>query len=284
MRGYVFATFTTSDESLPIRITLAGVAQNQHRIVRVEGWDHFQWIQCTQGMGELNIEGETFLIGPGQGILIFPEANHEYHPVQKPWMMDWASFDGPLVRQTLTALNVTQSQILTISQPEITLKIIGDIYSSLLANNPRSNLECSSLLYSLLMEIFYLSAPSNSSSKQQKYDQLLPVFNYIEEHYHEPITLADMAIQLHVSEQYLCQLFRQAIGIRPFEYVNRIKIRKAKELILHESRMDIQSVARNVGYDNYGYFFKTFKKLEGLAPSEFRLRYRSSKPALIPYE
>nr|NNM90688.1 AraC family transcriptional regulator [Bacilli bacterium] len=284
MEGYVFATFTEKDESLPFRITIAGVAQNQHPIVRIGGWENFQWLQCSEGIGEFTIEGQKYIIQPGQGILLFPETSHEYHPIQTPWMMNWLSFDGPLVRPTLHAFNMETTKVLQVNQPDQTLAKIIDIYQTLMANQENVNLTCSALLYRLMIDLFASTSDTKSHTSQQKYAQLSPVLSYIEDNYRHPISLSELSTLLHVSQQYLCTLFRVTLGIRPFEYINRIKIQHAKEMILHDEHLSIRAIAQEVGYDNYGYFLRTFKALEGVTPSEFRHRYRSSIPSVIPYD
>lgn len=96
---------------------------------------------------------------------------------------------------------------------------------------------------------------------------------YLGDHYAEPISLAELARQARVSESHISFLFRTALDM-PFKGVlGRIRIHKAKEILASESRRHITDVALSVGFADLSHFEKSFKRVVGLSPREFRRRH-----------
>ncbi|OPH58918.1 hypothetical protein BC351_21490 [Paenibacillus ferrarius] len=92
---------------------------------------------------------------------------------------------------------------------------------------------------------------------------------YIEQHYAEDITVAQVADVLHLSSNYLSNLFKMETGMRFVEYVNRCRIRKAK-LLLRDVSLKVYEVAEKTGFQETSYFCKVFKELEGKTVKEYR--------------
>ena len=72
-----------------------------------------------------------------------------------------------------------------------------------------------------------------------------------------------------MNSSYLSHLFRRQTGEKYVQYLNGIRIAKAKDLLLTTDRK-LYQIARSVGYDNVKYFFRVFKKWEGITPEQYR--------------
>ncbi|WNR42834.1 response regulator transcription factor [Paenibacillus roseipurpureus] len=95
---------------------------------------------------------------------------------------------------------------------------------------------------------------------------------YVHEHYAEEIRLQELAEKLYISRNYLSNIFRNATGETFNDYVTRVRIEKAKKLILQGNLM-VYEIAEAVGYKNVSYFTTLFKKQTGRSPSEFSKGY-----------
>jgi two-component system response regulator YesN len=93
------------------------------------------------------------------------------------------------------------------------------------------------------------------------------MIQYIHEHYAKNISLIDLANQVCISRNYLSQIFRKATGESFNQYVTRVRMEKAKTLIL-EGKYMIYEIAEMVGFKNTPYFSTLFKKYTGLNPSD----------------
>ncbi len=92
---------------------------------------------------------------------------------------------------------------------------------------------------------------------------------FIDENYSEQISLNEIAEHTFVSTYYISRLFKKELGKNFVEYLNEIRITKAKEL-LKDLRFKTYEVAELVGICDAHYFSKLFKKYEGITPSEYR--------------
>nr|WP_275061532.1 helix-turn-helix transcriptional regulator [Diplocloster agilis] len=84
----------------------------------------------------------------------------------------------------------------------------------------------------------------------------------------EPISQQDVAGELGIHYAYLSKIFREDTGCNFTEYLNRIRIEKAKQLIAAQE-YKIKEIYSMVGYNQYNYFFKVFKQQTGCTPSDY---------------
>jgi len=95
------------------------------------------------------------------------------------------------------------------------------------------------------------------------------VIDYIDNHYSEDIYLDLLSDKLKISSSYLSQYFKSRIGLNFVDYLNNIRIGKAKKFLLNTNKK-IMDIANSVGYTNVNSFSRTFKKYTGTTPKEFR--------------
>lgn len=98
--------------------------------------------------------------------------------------------------------------------------------------------------------------------------RLLPVFDYIDQHYTEPINPKVLAGHLQISESYFCRLFKKILRATPSEYVNFVRISKADQLF--STKMNLSEIAYTLGFSSLSYFNRTFKRFRRCSPSTYR--------------
>ena len=92
---------------------------------------------------------------------------------------------------------------------------------------------------------------------------------YIEVHYFEKITLNQLAEMVYLSPSYLSRVFAQETGTAFNDYLNSVRINKAKSLLKHND-LRIADVANAVGFDDQSYFTKVFCRITGMTPMKYR--------------
>ena len=102
-------------------------------------------------------------------------------------------------------------------------------------------------------------------------DILSKVFTYIENNISQPIQLASTAKSIGISEAYLSSFFKKEIGQNFISYVNTQKIVRAQAM-LQEGCLAYQ-VSEALGFDNYSYFSKVFKKYTNTTPDDYRKQF-----------
>lgn len=91
----------------------------------------------------------------------------------------------------------------------------------------------------------------------------------IQSRYNENITLAGFSEKHNISAGHLSNLLKERLGMSFSEYITAKRVQKAKELLADE-RLSVEKVANEVGYKDYFYFTKVFKKAVGISPSKYR--------------
>lgn len=110
---------------------------------------------------------------------------------------------------------------------------------------------------------------SGEEGEKTKDDVIGTVKRYVREHIQEDIYIADIAKQVYLNEQYLMRTFKKTTGLSILEFITNERLWLAKELLIN-TNYPINRVADMVGYGNYSYFTKIFKRNVGKTPQAFR--------------
>ena len=109
------------------------------------------------------------------------------------------------------------------------------------------------------------SAGENTSISSQVEN----VRDYIENHYMEHLSLSGLAEQFFVEPSYLSRKFSQKYNETITTYITRCRMDRAKKL-MEDEKNKLEAISFEVGYDDYNYFSRVFRRLEGISPSEYR--------------
>lgn len=86
------------------------------------------------------------------------------------------------------------------------------------------------------------------------------------------VSLPEMAARARLGERTFLRRFQKATGLRPTEYLQLLRVGKAREL-LEQSDLAVEEIAWRVGYEDTGAFRKVFQRVMGLTPGEYRRRF-----------
>ncbi|NEU62055.1 helix-turn-helix domain-containing protein [Paenibacillus sp. ALJ109b] len=117
-----------------------------------------------------------------------------------------------------------------------------------------------------------LVAPLVESNRTHK--KVLDIVNYVNQHYMEPLKLGEISRQFDISSSYLCRTFKESTGFSFIEYINNIRIKEARDLLVGSS-FNVTEIAGMVGFDNTSHFGRTFKLVMGISPLCFRKQFKS---------
>jgi AraC-like DNA-binding protein len=98
---------------------------------------------------------------------------------------------------------------------------------------------------------------------------LAEVFGFIEERYHEPISLRDVARAVSLSRGHLTTIVRRKTGRTGQEWITERRMAEARRLLV-ETDLSVEEVGRRVGYGESGYFVRSFRRAHGSTPLGWR--------------
>ena len=103
-------------------------------------------------------------------------------------------------------------------------------------------------------------------------DRLRDVFDYIDKHFCERISSAELSRKFGYSEGYFCRQFKAVTGLSPMIYIRILRLEKARKLI-SEQRLSIGEIAAHCGFSDISYFTQCFKSHYHMTPTDFARKH-----------
>ncbi|MFT8889702.1 MAG: AraC family transcriptional regulator [Ethanoligenens sp.] len=261
------------ERGMPVYLVDAGGESDQKPMHRVDGFPAFQVIYGVSGEGRLHFDGKDRLLPAGTGFLMFPDVPHAYEPCEHPWETHWIAFDGESVSSLLRTLGFRRYEMLYFSETRTADRILNQILQQSRTENVQNGFAYSALVYGFLVALRGVASYEPTEQRTSKLSRIQPVLHYIDTHYAQPVSLAELAELIGVSEQYLCRLFSVCLGMRPFRYLMLRRMEAAKKL-LTQTDCPVYETARLCGFGNASYFGAMFKQTENISPEVFRKLHR----------
>lgn len=120
-----------------------------------------------------------------------------------------------------------------------------------------------------IQALFYTSFQRFTDNTKNQYDPVNLVSDYINNNYNKPITITELASLSSVSTSYLNRVFNQKVNSTPIKYLNKVRVKVAKQL-LRSSTLTVNEISQQVGYSNTNYFWRVFKHLTNMSPTEYK--------------
>ena len=107
-------------------------------------------------------------------------------------------------------------------------------------------------------------------------EQVRNCINYIDFHYMEPLNLEALATRFVINKNYLSSRFHREVGMTVTDYINKIRIQRASDMLRKEN-LTMQEIADQCGFSDANYFARTFRKITGQSPGEYRKTVQPGK-------
>ncbi len=237
-----------------------------HQMQRLQP-DDYLLIYCRAGRGWLDT-GDGRLVVEGGDLLVLPKGlPHTYGAdPQRPWTLYWVHFTGEWVPEYLRPLGTAPIQRIGV-QPRLLAA-----FDSLL-NVRREGLSLPHFVHAahqlqgILTSLAVLPARANlKSGRVLDVDAVQAVMRA---HLHGSLNLDQLAAQFKLSRFHFAKTYRAISGRAPIEDFIHLKMAHACRL-LDEGSQGIAQVAQQLGYDDAYYFSRLFRKVVGMAPSQYR--------------
>jgi AraC-like DNA-binding protein len=227
------------------------------------------------------LPGETVIVPANETMMIdFPEAQNE-----NPTQCIALAVDEKYINNTLEYLNnyynsdpheahdwkLQFNQYHFTNENEVTdliNKLIRVCSSGDVAKNIFADLNLKELLIRLVQSQ-HLQQVCAEAGESSNHSRLHYVLHHIHEHLTEKIPVDILSRKAYLSRNMFFKWFREQFGITPLEYINKERIKLAKQL-LSDHKNTISNVSYQCGFSDVNYFVRLFKKAEGITPGAYQ--------------
>jgi AraC-like DNA-binding protein len=115
------------------------------------------------------------------------------------------------------------------------------------------------------------SRPIANASLLKEQQRMHKIYHFIETHYHQAINVKEVAKLTHLTTAAFCRYFKKSTHLTFTDFLNQYRINQAKKLLLYDK--NVTEACYESGFENLSYFNKTFKKVTGENPSQFKKRH-----------
>lgn len=249
--------------------------------------ENYETVYMKKGYAVFEIAGQPVPLGPNDIIIIKPMQYHKFIVKSESGcefiVLNFKfenKIDGEYSEVPLEDfLNFVSSRE---TGPFITLKVSQKNEIIVLLNRilkERESVEPGSefLNYLLVMELFVLLSralkmewENSIKTKSPKLKELIGIaINFIHTNFERDISLGDIAKFVFLSPSYFTRAFKEETGMSPINYVLKVRIERAKELLI-DTGFKISDIALSVGFSNQQRFNEMFKKFTHLTPLQYR--------------
>src|SRR5690554_3210541 len=231
----------------------------------------YQIVYISKGRGSFSSDStKKTNIVKGQVILLFPGQWHAYCPLKETgWNEYYIGLEGKIIDDIARNGFISpENQILNVGVNEDLVHLFATAIKVAKEDKTAAQQYLAGIAFNILGTILSLAQNRNFESKEsaQKIERAKVIMI---ENLHKNIDIKGIAANLGISYSLFRKAFKEYTGYAPAQYVQELKLRKAKEL-LAETNHSIKEVSYELNFSSYEYFLSFFKKRVGHTPLEYR--------------
>ncbi len=286
--------YVISDAGRPVLFSTAGNLTNENQFLHPRRtMDSYELISVTRGILHIQSGMRSYHLSPGQFVLLFPgECHYGTQPSDGELSFYWTHFyfganevnirderqaaayfkekESPLYilpeTGTLSAnsrVNVLFVQLLDLSKRLGSLSLRQCSYAQ------------STLLLELTNECFFQHHLMQQNEKIPY--SIAELMEWLQLNYDTMLSVAEIAVKFGYHPAYLTSVFKRYSGYTITEYLNRQRIRVAKNYLTSEPKLTLAEISEQVGIGDEKYFMRLFKRYEGITATAYRKAFFQKK-------
>ena len=260
-----FATPGTRTRKLFYYVTCTGHFryENTYSLKR-DHYNSFLMMYVLNGSGRLQLERKESIFQKDDLVLVDCYEPHGYH-AQKDLETLWLHFDGLNSREIYREICPSGPGMAAVKDRRLVRELMQEIYQM----HVRAKRVDEGIQSACLSRIFAELLGSEPEQEEKEEPELAACLAYIQRNLAEDIRVKDLAECVSLSEFYFSRWFRSRMGASPYEYITSLRVNEAK-IRLKTGRSSLASIASECGFASEGNFIRSFKRMTGTTPGEFR--------------
>lgn len=216
-----------------------------------------------------------FDVHEGDACLLAPDLVHAFRIVDRSTRY-WFCFGGERAGEILSAFGIPTDRHarLVVDRPQELFSDLARFF--VLARQHKNTAEGEKYALSALMSALPRLSVVEDSVHSSADDYVSRALRYMRRNCHRSLRMEGVASILGLSEKYFCRLFKEKMGTSPKSYFQRLRIEKAKKLLL-AGQSTVAEVAAATGFSSATRFSQAFSELCGISPSNFQKQARGEK-------
>lgn len=234
----------------------------------------FLFFIVLSGSGELQYGGDLYKLS--EGSCVFIDCRHPYsHTTSEDlWSLRWCHFYGPMLSSVYEKyVERGGKPVFTPEDTEPFKTVLDKLYeiagSGDYIRDMEINEELNRLCTLLMAESWH---PEEGGSRITKKQSVVPVKEYLEQHYAEKISLEQLSQEFFINKYYLTRVFKEQFGYSITAFLLNVRITHAKQMLRFTDK-SVDEIGQECGFGQLHYFSRVFKSVEGVAPSVYRSQW-----------
>lgn len=230
--------------------------------------DH-QVIFTHAGRAKITVGGDTQYLNPGSIVMIDCMKLHEYEADSDDgWLYSYMHIDGEAM-PTYHAFLTDKLRVLYPEDPTEIAHLFAELIPISWLRDPVSSARITTIIFSILEIMVKTRYTENTSDSDHFQEALYPAIRYIQKYFFQNITIDDLANQCCMSQSSFAHAFKLNMGISPYQYIMRLRIKFAQHLLL-DTNESIAEISMHTGFSSPSNFIYYFKKNTGYTPFNWR--------------
>jgi AraC-like DNA-binding protein len=256
-------------QASPLAVVSGGCehCRPDYRIQR-PGLRYFSIEFVAAGAGTLTLKGKDHQLAVGDIFAYGPRIPHDIQcDPDRPLVKYFVDFVGKKARQLLAPPAPPPGTLVQTSNPQDIRRLFEDLITAGLRSTRFRSRICSTVVEQMLLRIAE-TAVAPGTVGTAAFESYRRCHQFITDHYLELFSLAEIADQCHLDSAYLCRLFSRFDDESPYEYLTRLKMMHAADLLQIPGIL-VKQVATQLGFEDQFRFSRTFTRVLAMSPREF---------------
>lgn len=245
----------------------------QPHISKRSNLDSYLFFYVSEGSGNLNYNGTNYSLKQGECVFLDCNGSYFHETKQNLWTLHWIHFSGPAMRGIYEKYR--QRGGLPVLRPKSLSryeKLWEELFSLASSEDYIRDMRMNEKLSALLTRIMEESWNPAAQIRSEKKNQLSAIHTYLQGHFTEHILLDELANSFYINKYYMERIFKEQFGVPINQYLLQLRITKAKQMLRFTDN-SIEEIGFACGIGAPQYFSRTFRKIEGISPSEYRKQW-----------
>lgn len=208
------------------------------------------------------------VVRAGQVLLLDCNGPHSY-AAQGRCSFTFIHFAGAQSKELYDEIERTSGNLIQLPDPNVLHESIGEMLSCMREERRMNEGQTSAMIYSMLMKLLENSGVSGEGGiGNPMVDRAI---QFIQTHLTDKLTVEEIAASTGYSSSYFSHMFTEETGLSPYQFVLKSRMDHAQQL-LKTTRMSVQEIAFQCGFNSAANFCYTFKRATGVSAHEYRKR------------